>query len=63
MKYRVIVQTGPGGFDEYKVISHSLKENCLVLILGTLNCGAKEEQIIPISSFVHAWSEDLDKEV
>lgn len=60
MKYKVLVQTGPVGFDEHKVINHYLKDNCLVLVFGRLKSGAREEKIIPVSSFIQAWSEDLD---
>ncbi|AXH49307.1 hypothetical protein HWB76_gp094 [Streptomyces phage Blueeyedbeauty] len=60
MKYRVIVQTGPSSFDNYSVIRHRLTEGCLVLTMGTLECGAMDEKMIPIRTFVQAWSEDLD---
>ncbi|AXG66276.1 hypothetical protein SEA_ANNADREAMY_191 [Streptomyces phage Annadreamy] len=60
MKYRVIVQTGPSSFDTYTVVRHRLTEGCLVLTMGRLKCGAWDEKVIPIRTFIHAWSEDLD---
>lgn len=60
MKYKVNVQRDNTYIQEYKVISHHFKENSLVLVFGTLNCGARKEAVIPLHSFLQAWTEDLD---
>lgn len=60
MKYKVVVRTGISRYEEYKVYSHNLESDCLILNQGTLNCGAREEMVIPVSCFVSYHTEDLD---
>jgi hypothetical protein len=60
MKYRIVIQKNAIQFDNYEVYSHSLSNNCLILDLGYLNNGAKEEKIVPVTSFIEAWTEEID---
>lgn len=60
MKYLVVVQRTAVQFDNYEVYSHSLSNNCLVLDLGYLDNGAKKEKIIPVASFIEAWTGNID---
>lgn len=58
--YVIVVRTSAVNFDEYKVYSHELTNYCLVLNLGTLQCGARNELGIPISRVLEYHTTDID---
>lgn len=62
IQYKVIVRTGPMGYDEYKVYSHSLEEGCLVLNQGYLdNSNGPNEVGIPLGFILGYHTEDIDE--
>lgn len=63
MMYAVFVRTGAYGFDEYKVYSHHLSNQTLVLNFGTLKNGARNELGIPISRILDYHTQDIEEEV
>lgn len=58
--YQVIVQTSTTNHDTYKVYSHELTNYCLVLNLGILDCGARNEIAIPVSRIFGYHTEDME---